>query len=132
MSVKHESALGSVKAAAAAPANIAGRWRNELGSWTDFHVSAVGLLSGHYHSAVGLNGGPVDSDDLTGYVQGDLVSFMVRWPDAAITSWVGRHKVDEATGDASIETLWQMTLMNSDGVGGFWHSILAGADHFSR
>ena len=80
---------------------------------------------------LGLNGGPVDSDDVRGYVRGDLVSFLVRWPDAAITAWVGRHSVD-AAGDESIDTLWQMTMMNSDGAGGYWHSVMAGADHFTR
>ena len=129
--MKHESALGATKAAPAAPANIAGRWENELNSWVQFRVSPIGLLTGHYHSAVGLNGGPVDSDDLTGYIQGDLVNFAVKWPDAAITSWVGRHKIDGG-GNETIETLWQMTVMNANDTGGFWHSILAGSDQFHR
>lgn len=127
----HEHALGAAAGLAAAAANIGGQWNNELGSWVHFAVTAQGQLSGHYHSAVGLNGGPVDSDDVTGYVRGDLVSFTVRWPDAAITAWVGRHKVDDA-GSETIETLWQMTMMNADGAGGYWHSIMAGADHFTR
>ena len=129
--MKHENALASITTAAAMPANIAGRWNNELTSWVELKVGVSGALSGHYHSAVGLNGQPVDIDDLTGWVHGDLVIFAVRWPDAAITSWLGRHRIS-SSGDESLETLWQMTVMNEDGNGGFWHSILAGADIFKR
>jgi hypothetical protein len=130
--VKHEHALSLATVAAGPPVNISGRWTNELTSWVDFRQDANGVLSGHYRSAVSIGGGPVDSDDVTGYVQGTLVSFVVRWPNASITAWVGQHIVDRRTGAESIDTLWQMTMLNSDGQGGYWHSIMAGSDIFGR
>ena len=129
--MKHENALMMPLAKAGVAPNIGGRWTNELKSWVDFTVDGAGKLIGHYHSEVGLNGSPEDSDDLSGYVHGDLVSFVVRWQDAAITAWVGHHRVDK-NGNEFIETLWQLTLLSGDGQGGTWHSVLAGADTFHR
>lgn len=130
--MKLEHALNLIGTSQQPAANIGGKWKNELKSWVTFSVDANGQLTGHYHSAVSLGGGPIDSDDLTGYVRGPLVSFVVRWPDAAITAWVGQYQKDPNSGAESIETLWQMTMLNDDGQGGYWHSIMAGADVFTR
>ena len=128
--MKLEHALGLAPAAAQPQPNVGGkRWENELQSWVQFVVNGD-ALSGHYHSAVGLNGGPVDSDDLSGYMNGELIAFVVRWPDAAITAWVGRYELK--SGVETIETLWQMTLMNQSANGAYWDSIMAGSDVFTR
>jgi hypothetical protein len=128
--MKHENALGLAAPAGLPQPNVGGaRWTNELGSWVQFVVNGTGL-SGHYHSVVGLNGGPVDSDDLAGYMSGELIAFTVRWPDSAITAWVGRYEVKN--GVETIETLWQMTVMNQSANGAYWDSILAGSDTFTR
>lgn len=125
-----EHALGAAAAGAAAAAPVGGaKWTNELNSWVQFVVNG-NSLSGHYHSAVGLNGGPVDSDDLLGFINGDLISWVVRWPSAAITAWVGRYEVKNHV--ETLETLWQMTVMNETSTGDYWDSILAGSDTFTR
>jgi hypothetical protein len=63
-------------------------------------------------------------------MNGELIAFTVRWPDAATTSRVGRFEVKSGT--ETIETLWQMTVMNQSPIGAYWDSMLAGSDTFTR
>jgi hypothetical protein len=70
---------------------------------------------------------------LTGYINGDLISFIVRWDkSASITAWVGHHVVEDRI--EAIETLWQMTTQtpSAENPNELWHSVFAGADRFTR
>ena len=51
-------------------------------------------------------------------------------PSSAITAWVGRYRLED--GESVIETLWQMTSLGKELEDGFWHSINAGSDRFTR
>jgi len=130
MMITHESALSRAAAPLSMPVNFAGRWRNQYGSEMDLHVSGRNL-SGRYTSAVSSGGGPV-TGDLSGFVNGDLISFVVNWPAAAITAWVGQ--LVNADGYDIIQTLWNMTtnIPDANEPTGMWQSILAGADRFHR
>jgi len=67
-------------------------------------------------------------------VNGDLVSFVVNWGTKfdSLTAWVGQLTVDN--GVETIRTLWHLTQNVEDDKEptGLWHSILAGADNFTR
>ena len=122
-----ENALGRAKAGTGATVNFAGTWKNELGS-TMTLVQTGDTLSGEYESAVS-SGGTTTGGDLQGYVDGDLIAFIVHWRDfEAITAWAGQLKPD--TSPDTIDTLWQMTKQVA--VGEEWSSINAGADEFVR
>lgn len=129
----HEKAVAIAEssASAAANANIAGAWKNELGSVMEIAVSG-NIVSGTYTSAQSGGGGPV-SGPLQGYVAGDLVSFQVLWPGGSITAWVG-HVFGGGGGTIAslIETLWYLVseIPNPDDPDDFWQAVLAGADSF--
>jgi hypothetical protein len=123
-----------VKRLAAAPAapmvDFSGSWANELGS--TMTITAQGSqVTGTYQSAVSGGGGPV-TGTLQGYANGDLISFVVLWPAAAITAWVGQ--LVPSAGPEILQTLWQMTTNTAEGdePAGIWNSIYAGADQFVR
>jgi Avidin family len=83
--MKHGKALArSVTRTTAAP-NFGGRWINELNSKMTLKVQGV-KISGTYTSAVSGGGGSV-SGKLSGYVNGNMISFVVNWP-SSITAWV--------------------------------------------
>jgi hypothetical protein len=105
--MRHDKALARSTTKATAAPNFGGTWINELNSSMTLHVQGA-EISGTYTSAVSGGGGPV-SGDLSGYVNGNLISFVVNWP-SSITAWVG-HLVQE-DGEDVIETLWQMTRMS--------------------
>lgn len=121
------------KAAATAGATIdfSGDWVNELGSTMKL-VMAGQTLTGAYESPVSGGGGSVKGD-LVGFVDGDLISFVVNWTTpASLTAWTGQL-VDVAGKDV-IKTLW-LLVQNVDDVSepnGLWKSTLAGDDDFRR
>lgn len=122
-----EHALGRAKTGTGAAVNFAGTWKNELGSIMTL-AQTGDTLSGQYESAVS-SGSTTTVGDLQGYVDGDLVSFIVHWRDfEAITSWTGQLK--PGTSRDTIDTLWYMTKQVA--VGEEWSSINAGADEFVR
>jgi hypothetical protein len=122
-----EKSLGRAKVGTGASVDFAGTWINELGSEVVL-VQTNGMLSGTYESAVS-SGGTKTAGDLQGYVDGDLISFVVHWRDfQAITAWVGQ--LDPEAAEETINTLWQMTKQVA--VGEEWSSINAGADYFTR
>jgi hypothetical protein len=74
-------------------------------------------------------GGTSATGVLSGFVDGDLISFVVHWDDfQAITAWVGQLAPKAPT--QTIHTLWQMTTQVP--AGEEWASINAGADVFVR
>ncbi len=122
-----EMALGRAASGTGTPVNFAGTWANELGSEVVF-VQANDALSGTYESTVS-GGSTKTAGDLVGYVDGDLIAFVVHWHDfQAITSWVGQL-VPNAPED-TIKTLWQMVKQVAPGEE--WSSINAGSDTFTR
>ena len=122
-----ERSLGRALRGTGAPVDFSGQWKNELTSTMDLTQNAD-RLSGTYTSAVSGGGGSTIGD-LQGYVDGDLISFIVHWRDfQAITAWVGQ--LDPQTAAQTIRTLWQMTKQVASGEE--WASINAGADSFTR
>jgi len=125
--MKVEHALGRALTGTGTSVDFSGVWVNELGS--EMTLTQVnGSLSGTYASAVS-SGGTKTSGDITGSVDGDLISFVVHWRDfQAITAWVGQ--LDPKAAAETINTLWQMTKQVA--VGEEWASINVGADVFTR
>ncbi|KQT62072.1 MULTISPECIES: avidin/streptavidin family protein [unclassified Aureimonas] len=125
--MQNEQALIRSKPGTGTAVDFAGNWTNELGSKM-LLVQTGQALSGSYESAVS-SGGTTATGTLTGYVDGDLIAFIVHWDQfQAITSWVGQLAPNAPTD--TIKTLWQMT--NQVDVGDEWASINAGADVFTR
>lgn len=125
--MQNEQALTRSKAGTGATVNFAGTWTNDLGSQMVL-VQTGDALSGSYESAVSSGGTPA-TGTLTGYVDGDLIAFIVHWDQfQAITSWVGQLAPNAPT--ETIKTLWQMA--NQVDAGEEWASINAGADVFTR
>lgn len=123
----HENSLVRATTGTGAPVDFSGTWINELKSAVVL-LQRDNVLSGTYESAVS-SGGAKTTGDLQGYVDGDLISFVVHWRDfQAITAWVGQL-APQATTD-TINTLWQMAKQVA--VGDEWASINAGADSFTR
>jgi hypothetical protein len=108
--------------------DFSGTWINELKSEANIVQSSSGSLSGTYESTVSSTGSKT-TGDLLGYVDGDLISFVVHWRDfQAITAWVGQ--LDPSSTVEKITTLWQMTKQVA--TGDEWASINAGSDSFTR
>ena len=123
----HEKSLGRALAGTGTSVDFTGVWVNELKSVATI-TQLNGALSGTYVSQVSSTGGTT-TGDLVGYVDGDLISFVVHWRDfQAITAWVGQMVPNQAPD--TINTLWQMTKQVA--VGEEWASINAGADSFIR
>jgi hypothetical protein len=119
-----EHALQYAKAGTGLSIDFSGSWKNELGSTMQL-TQHGDELTGTYDSKVSAT----TTGDLRGYVDGDLISFVVHWRDfQAITAWVGQSEPN--TGNAKINTLWQMTKQGA--TGDEWASINAGADEFVR
>jgi hypothetical protein len=122
-----ERALERASKGTGKPIDFGGRWQNELESTLDITQSGT-TLTGTYESRVSGGGGSTKGD-LQGYVDGDLISFVVHWRDfQAITAWVGQ--LDPKEPKQTIRTLWQMTKQVA--AGEEWASINAGADSFIR
>jgi hypothetical protein len=84
-----ETALARTPPGTGVSIDFSGAWKNELGSITKL-VQANNSLTGTYESAVSADGTSTIGD-LVGYVDGDLISFVVHWRDfQAITAWVGQ------------------------------------------
>lgn len=110
--------------------DFSGKWGNQLSSTMALTVNGS-LVTGVYESAVSGGGGSIKGD-LTGFVNGDLISFVVKWPSASITAWVGQL-ISEG-GREVIVTLWHMTTNTpeSEEPTGIWKSVYAGTDRFHR
>jgi hypothetical protein len=122
-----EKALTRALAGTGTTFDFSGRWVNELRSEAVL-VQINHRLTGTYESAVST-GGTKTAGDLQGFVDGDLISFVVHWRDfQAITAWVGQ--LDPNATQETINTLWQMTKQVA--IGEEWASINTGADYFTR
>jgi hypothetical protein len=128
--MKQEQALALAPKTSAPVFDFSGGWKNEYQSTMDLVVNG-GAVTGTYTSTVSGTGAKI-TGPVAGWVSGNLISFAVNWPNAAITAWVG-HMVVEGS-DNAIETLWQMTLptANPSDPNELWESIFAGADRFTR
>jgi hypothetical protein len=85
--------------------DFSGTWTNQLNSTMVLSQNGQ-ALSGQYRSPVSGGGGAIDGA-LTGWVDGDLITFNVNWNGpASLTSWAGQL-VDEA-GRPTIKTLWHL------------------------
>jgi len=121
-----EKSLSRALAGTGAAVDFSGIWKNELGSKMTLSQKND-VLSGTYESAVSAGGQPT-SGDLQGYVDGNLIAFVVHWKQfQAITAWVGQTNPKNSK---QISTLWQMT--SKVGAGEEWASINAGADYFTK
>jgi len=71
---------------------------------------------------------------ITGFISGDIIAFSVLWPAASgsITSWVGQIVDDK--GAETLKSLWYLVknIPDEKESEGFWTSIYAGADEFTR
>jgi hypothetical protein len=122
-----ERSLGRALGGTGTSVDFSGTWINEHQSEVAL-IQTNGILTGTYESAVS-SGGTKTTGDLQGYVDGDLISFVVHWRDfQAITAWVGQ--LDPKAAKDTINTLWQMTKQVA--AGDEWASINAGADYFAR
>lgn len=123
--MRHEHALQRALKGTGPTVDFSGTWANELQS--EMTLTQKGqAIAGTYTSQKSAGGGKTIGD-LQGYVDGDLVSFVVLWRDyQAITSWTGQ--LDKA--QTSLVTLWQMTSQVQ--AGEEWKSINAGTDSFTR
>jgi hypothetical protein len=122
-----EKALARAKAGTGTIIDFSGTWINELGSKVSL-VQANDTLTGTYTSAVS-SGGSSTVGDLLGYVDGNLIAFVVHWRDfQAISTWAGQ--LEPHAQKETIKTLWQMTKQVPDG--DEWASINAGSDIFTR
>ena len=128
--MKHEDALALAPAAPGTQADFSGHWKNELKSTMDLTVSGS-AVTGTYTSHVSGGGGPI-TGPIVGFVSGHTISFIVNWPSASITAWVG-HLVKERHHEV-IETLWQLATptTNPNDPTELWESVFAGADRFHR
>jgi len=107
-------------------------WKNELGSTMSFTRSGQQII-GTYRSAVGSSGSI--EGELVGWINGNVISFVVTWPVGSITAWTGHFTFEP---QVAIEALWQMGLelgstRNPDGTEStveLWDSIFAGRDRF--
>ncbi|MDX1147134.1 hypothetical protein GOL39_32185 [Sinorhizobium medicae] len=70
--------------------------------------------------------------DIIGVVNGDLISFIVNWPVASITAWVGQ--LTERDGVETLETFWHLVsnVEDKDEPNKLWSSVNVGADEFFR
>ena len=125
--MRQELALDRAAKGTGAQIDFSGNWKNELHS----HMTIVqqgAKLSGSYTSKVSSTGRET-SGDLQGYVDGDLIAFVVHWDDfQAITSWVGQ--TDPSANELTIVTLWQMVKQTASGEE--WSAINAGTDTFTQ
>jgi hypothetical protein len=111
--------------------NFSGRWANELGSVMRLTVNGQ-QVTGDYSRPVSGGGGTVRGD-LAGFVDGDLISFVVNWDGpGSLTAWTGQLVRDDNRD--TIKTLWLlvMNVEDADEPTGLWQSTLVGTDEFTR
>lgn len=109
--------------------NVTGEWANERGSSVTF-VETDGLLSGYYNTQLG-NPDPASRFPLTGFIEGDQVTFTVNFKGyGSLTSWTGQ--MSEDADGRYIRTLWHLTrdVPDAEEEDDLWSSIIAGSANF--
>lgn len=124
--MNQENALRRAMPGTGSMIDFTGTWINQLKS--EARINQVnGRLTGEYESSDSASGTKTIGD-VVGFVDGDLISWVVHWRDfQAITAWVGQL---EPSAPGELKTLWQMTKQVDPGKE--WASINAGADVFFR
>jgi len=105
--------------------DITGVWVNERGSAVTF-TEIDGLLSGTYSTQLG-NPDPDSRFPLTGFVEGDQVTFTVNFKGyGSLTSWTGQ--MSEDADGPYLRTLWHLTrdVPDAEEDDDLWSSIIAG------
>jgi hypothetical protein len=113
--------------------DFVGTWKNELKSEMDLEVNG-NTVTGQYRTAVGAPG-EYEEFDITGVINGDLISFIVSWGNyGSVTAWVGQHTVDETGGNELIETQWQLVknIAEATEPKALWGDVITGSDVFTR
>jgi hypothetical protein len=113
--------------------DFAGVWKNELKSEMTLEVKG-NVVTGKYRTAVGAPG-EYEEFDITGTVNGDLISFIVSWGKyGSITAWVGQHSVDESGENDFLETNWQLVKNIGEAAEpkALWGDVITGSDVFTR
>jgi len=116
--------FGCMSAAADDP-SLNGVWVNERGSAVSF-VETDGLLSGYYKTQLG-NPDPKSRFPLTGFIEGDQVTFTVNFKGyGSLTSWTGQ--ISEDADGVYLRTLWHLTrdVPDAEEEDDLWSSIIAG------
>jgi len=122
--------MSAVALSACANANaddieITGVWANERGSAVTF-TEMDSLLSGYYNTQLG-NPDPDSRFPLTGFVEGDQVTFTVNFKGyGSLTSWTGQ--MSEDADGPYLRTLWHLTrdVPDAEEDDDLWSSIIAG------
>ena len=129
----HENAVALAESTANAPATgtFEGKWRNQMASTMELHVSGKDVIGTYTSPNSGLPGGGSVTGALKGWTAGDLISFTVIWPGGSITAWTGQL-VNE--GGQKLRTLWHLVTDVADAQEPtrLWTSTMAGADEFKR
>ena len=136
--MKHEALLKIALANANSPGPTTGAgawqgvWKNQMGSTMDIMLNGTKLSGSYVSKTSAIGGGSVKSDDLTGFVAGDLIAITVLWPGGSMTSWVGQMVNDVAA--PTLKTLWHLVtnVPDADEPTKLWQSTFAGADDFTR
>jgi hypothetical protein len=119
---------GSRSSAGKDYAAVAGRWTNDHGSVVELRVDGD-RLSGTF--TAGGPGQPM-AGPVTGWVNGDIVAFSVRWPRAtrSLMTWVGQVVDDK--GAPALKTLWHLVtdIPDEDEELALWATVHTGADTF--
>ncbi len=108
-----------------------GTWYNQHGSSMELSVSEAGAVSGKFRSGVGLSHRD-EQFDVTGFVAGEVISFVVDFSKyETLTTWTG-HFVSE-DGGPQIQAMWHMAVATPPRHGrDLWKGTWTGADIFRR
>ncbi|XP_063810032.1 avidin-like [Pseudophryne corroboree] len=101
-----------------AQCNLAGQWKNDLGSnMTISDVSTNGMFSGSYLTAVSATNKTIVVSPLIGYQQLDELStfgFTVKWEFTdSITVFTGQCFINEK-GDRVLQTMWLLRSLSEN------------------
>lgn len=123
------AAITSSGCATASAEDVSGTWVNERGSAVTF-TENNGLLSGYYNTQLG-NPDPKSKFPLTGFIEGDQVTFTVNFKGfGSLTSWTGQISQDDQ--GSFIRTLWHLTrdVPDAEEDEDMWSSVIAGSAKF--